>query len=62
MKPDPSIFKAALDQVQRSPDAVLFIDDRPDNIEGAKTVGIRGIVFQNEKQFKEQLKSLGLWG
>ena len=36
----------------------VFIDDRADNIEGAKSIGMHGIVFKNTDQLKANLKTI----
>ncbi|MCI1732642.1 MAG: HAD-IA family hydrolase [Prevotella sp.] len=36
----------------------VFIDDKPENIEGCKTVGMNGIVFKNSNQLKHELDKL----
>lgn len=47
-KPDPQIYRAALDVTQRSPEEVLFVDDRPQNLEPAKALGMRTLHFRGE--------------
>lgn len=43
-KPDPQIFKRALDQLKVSPNACLFVGDHPDNdVKAAQNVGMIGI-------------------
>lgn len=45
MKPEPEIYRTALDLCGTPPDEVLFIDDLPENIEAARDAGMHGIVF-----------------
>lgn len=40
-KPDPEYFVRALDLVGDDPGSVLFVDDRADNVEGSRSVGLR---------------------
>ena len=47
-KPDPAIYRRALQITQRSPDECLFIDDRPANLESASLIGIRTLHHQGE--------------
>lgn len=54
-KPDPRIFHLALDVMQSSPSSVLYIDDRPNLIEAAAKLGIRGIVHTTVAATKQQL-------
>lgn len=41
VKPDPAYFVRALERVGAEPGSVLFVDDRSDNVEAARTVGLR---------------------
>ena len=45
LKPDPEIFRVFLDEFGLTAEETLFIDDTPYNIEGARSVGMGGIVF-----------------
>ncbi|GID95780.1 HAD-IA family hydrolase [Amorphoplanes digitatis] len=45
VKPDPAIFAAALEALGAAPGDVVFVDDRPANVDAAAALGIRGIVF-----------------
>ena len=44
-KPDPRIYHVLLDRYGLTPAETVFIDDRPVNIEGARSVGMQGIVY-----------------
>ena len=59
-KPDERIYRLALDLVQKNPQETCFIDDRPENIEGARKLGMRTILMQNFPQLKNDLQSLGI--
>lgn len=48
LKPDVRIYQKVLEQLKAAPDEVVFIDDKPANVEAAKSLGIHGIVFQKE--------------
>ena len=45
-KPDPAIYRLALDRLRVSPDAVVFFDDLKPNVVAASELGIRA--FQVE--------------
>ena len=45
-KPEPEVFVNALDHLGHRPEHVLFIDDMPENIRGAESIGITGEWFQ----------------
>jgi putative hydrolase of the HAD superfamily len=59
-KPDPKIFDLALDVLQRDPEEVAFIDDRPGNCEAAEALGIHAIHYLDEAQCVQALERLGL--
>ena len=59
-KPDVRIFQMALNVTQRRPDECIFVDDRAENVEGARKAGMNGIHFQNVAQFSAELKKLGV--
>ena len=55
-KPHPRIYKHALKLANTTPKRTIYIDDRPELIEGARKLGINGIIFKNLKQLKKDLK------
>jgi putative hydrolase of the HAD superfamily len=59
-KPDPRIYRLALDLTQASPEECCFIDDRPENIQGAQTAGMRTVLFENLDQLKQSLDQQGV--
>jgi len=59
-KPDPAIYKLALDVTQKTHEECCFIDDRPLNLEGARQVGMRVIRFQDANQLRRDLAELGV--
>lgn len=60
MKPHPEIFNHLLDQYRIEASETVFIDDMPHNVEGARSLGISGIQFENSAQCEGELKLLGL--
>lgn len=59
-KPDPAIFRLALDRFGLRADEAIFIDDRADNVDGALAVGMRGHVFTDAIRLRAELRALGL--
>ena len=59
-KPDPAIYRLALDVTQKTHDECCFIDDRPLNLEGARQVGLHVIQFQDVNQLRRELAELGV--
>lgn len=56
VKPSREIFKYLLNTYELDANECLFIDDRKANIDGANSVGIRGIVFDgNPENLKKSL-------
>jgi putative hydrolase of the HAD superfamily len=61
IKPQPEIYRRAIDELQIAPADALFIDDRPENIEGARAVGLRVELFTTWEEFsKPNLVRYGL--
>jgi putative hydrolase of the HAD superfamily len=54
-KPDPRYFQAILAELQLNPDDVIFIDDKPQNVRAASSLGIHSICFANSKDGRAQL-------
>lgn len=59
-KPDPVIYRYALDQLGTLPGETLFIDDRPANVDAALKLGMVGVVFSNVAQLRTDLAAAGL--
>ena len=59
-KPDPAIYRYALERLGTQPEETLFIDDREENVNAAIAVGMKGIVFTNVDQLRRELVALGL--
>jgi FMN phosphatase YigB (HAD superfamily) len=54
-KPDPAIYKLALDRLGTRPEETLFIDDKQPNIDAARALGIVPILFTSVERLREQL-------
>lgn len=59
-KPEPAIYRRALDILGKPPGRVLFIDDRPENAAGAVAAGMQAIRFEGATALRPQLVSLGV--
>lgn len=57
-KPDIRIYQYLTEQYGLKPEECFFIDDRDDNVEGAKNAGMDGAVFRGD--FREIAKLLAL--
>lgn len=58
MKPDERIYKLLLEKYNLKSDECVFIDDRVENIDSGKRLGIHGIVFENYEQASKELEQL----
>ena len=58
-KPEAAIYQHALEGLGVEPAEALFIDDRAENVEGARACGIRSIQFESPRRLQEQLEELG---
>jgi len=59
-KPDPEIYRMALDMAQVAPQQVVYIDDRAMFVDVARGLGIRGILHDQFKATRAALATLGL--
>lgn len=59
-KPYADIYKLALKELEVLPQEAIFIDNNELFIEGAKKVGLQGILFVNSAQLKKELHILGI--
>ena len=55
-KPDKRIYEYLLKKIDLKPEEVVFIDDRKENIESAKNLGIKTILYNYELNLEEKLK------
>ncbi len=60
VKPDPEIYRIALERLGTAPAETVFIDDKPENIEGAIHVGMHAVLFKSFEQVRQALKDLGV--
>jgi putative hydrolase of the HAD superfamily len=59
-KPEPEIYRLALETTQKRPDECCFIDDRALNLEVAKRMGMHTIEMDNAEQLRSELEKLGV--
>ena len=57
-KPEPDIYRLALEITQKAPEECCFIDDRSINLESAKRLGMHTIEMDNVAQLREDLRKL----
>lgn len=59
-KPDPRIFRLALDRFALAPHAAFFIDDNEDNVAAARAMGITSHHFTDAASLETDLGRFGL--
>jgi putative hydrolase of the HAD superfamily len=59
VKPDPAIYRHSLDGLGVEASEALFVDDKAQNIEGARAAGMFAIQFRSTTQLRDDLEKLG---
>ena len=49
-KPEPAIYQLLLSKYNLTPEECVFIDDRKDNVDAAKALGMEGIIYPGSAQ------------
>jgi len=60
MKPHPGIYQAAIEISGHLPETSLFIDDKMENCEAARSMGMNAICFQSPPQLARDLVPFGI--
>lgn len=55
-KPDLCFFKFVLGEIKAEPSSVVFVDDQPENVLAARSLGMNGIVFDNIQHVQQSLR------
>lgn len=58
MKPDPAIYRACEERFKLCPERTIFVDDKPDNVEGALACGWQGLHHRANGETIARLKRL----
>ena len=61
-KPEPAIYRRALDILGKRAERILFIDDRAENVAGAAAAGMTAIRFEGSNALRAALESKGVLG
>lgn len=59
-KPEPRCYRALLDALGTAPFDVVFLDDRPENVAGAASAGMRAVHFTGSAQARSELAFHGI--
>lgn len=57
-KPDEKAFKFVLKKLKVKPEEAIFVDDKQENLDAARNLGMQIILFQNNKQFIKDLNGI----
>ncbi len=60
IKPMAAIYEHTLEQLKVQPNEALFLDDRIENVEGARAVGIHSLLFRGVQSLHADLEREGL--
>lgn len=58
IKPFPEIYQLLLTRYQLKADECVFIDDVLENVEGARAIGMQGILFRGLDDLKKEINNL----
>jgi len=60
IKPDKEIYNLVIRELKVSPQEIFYTDDRPELVESAKSLGVRGCVFTDFNQLISELRENGI--
>ncbi|MCX7855727.1 MAG: HAD family phosphatase [Anaerolineae bacterium] len=60
LKPDPAIYRIALERLGVAPEEAVFVDDWKPNVEGARQLGMVGVLFRGTVHLQRALAEAGL--
>lgn len=55
MKPSKEFYKVLTEKLEEKPEDILFVDDKEDNIEGAKKVGLKTLLYDSLEPLSESI-------
>jgi 2-haloacid dehalogenase len=58
LKPDPKIYRMLLERNSLQANESVFVDDKLENVQGAKAIGMKGILFTTPAELKQKLEAL----
>ena len=59
-KPDPKIYKLVLKKLKLKPNQTVFVDNQEWNLKPARKLGMKTILFKNNKQLFRDLNKIGV--
>lgn len=55
MKPSKEFYEVLIKRLDEKPEDILFVDDKEDNIEGAKNFGLKTLLYDGQKSLSESV-------
>ncbi len=59
-KPEPEIYAHAIAGLATPPGEILFLDDREENIAGARAAGLQTLLYTTHEAFESEMRERGL--
>jgi len=57
-KPDPAVYRLVCDRLDVEPENAVLVDDREGAVEGARAIGMTGLLYQDNAQVIGELEAL----
>jgi putative hydrolase of the HAD superfamily len=54
-KPESGIYHLAIKKLGVKPEEIVFVDDKQENVEGAKKVGMKGVLFEEVEEVRREI-------
>lgn len=59
-KPDPTLYNRSAKELSLSPEACVFIDDKQELVDGARAIGMTGLLFTSPEELEKLLTDLSI--
>jgi glucose-1-phosphatase len=59
-KPSAAFYEACVEAANAPAEACVFIDDLPENVEGARLAGLTGLLYQDDPTLRTDLRRMGV--
>ncbi len=60
VKPEPAIFRRAVELAGVQPEEIFYVDDTPEHVAAAKEIGIDGVVYTSTPLLVQELRARGI--
>ncbi len=55
MKPSKEFYEVLIEKLEEKPEDILLVDDKRENIEGAKSIGLKTLLYDGQKLLSESI-------